>query len=41
MNRWLLGILAGFALVFTANGILVWLALDNGPEVVESYDQSR
>lgn len=37
MNRWLAGILIAFAVVVVANGVLVYLALENAPMVVESY----
>ena len=38
MDRWVLGLLAAFATVFVANGILLYLAVDNAPQVVESYE---
>ena len=41
MNRWVLGLLLGFAAVVAANGVLVYLAVEHAPEVVPSYDASR
>ena len=38
---WVAGILASFALVFLANGLLVWFALDTAPEIDESYESER
>lgn len=39
MDRWVVGIIAGFALMFFVNGLLVWLALDEPLEIDASYEQ--
>lgn len=39
MDRWVWGIIGFFALIFTANGVLVYLALgQDPPQIEESYD---
>lgn len=38
MDRWLVGLIAGFALLFLADGLLVWLALQGAPEIEASYE---
>jgi hypothetical protein len=35
---WVMGILAAFALVFLANGLLVWFALDTAPQIDRTYE---
>lgn len=37
-NPWLMGLLIAFGVVLTANGILIYLAVQNSPEIVPSYD---
>ena len=38
MDRWIAGLLLAFLAVFVANGILVYAALENPVQVVESYE---
>ena len=41
MNRWTLGLLAGFGLVLAVNGYMLWLALDNPPSIDPAYESGR
>ncbi len=40
-DRWTLGIISGFLVVFLANGLLVWFALDQPLELDPTYTDSR
>jgi hypothetical protein len=37
MDRWVLGLLLAFGAVFFANGLLVYFAVENPAQIVDSY----
>lgn len=39
MNRWTIGLALGFCVVFVANGLLVWFAVEGNDPVDASYEQ--
>jgi hypothetical protein len=41
MNRWAVGIALGLTLVVLVNAVFIWIAFDNPPQVLSSYEQSR
>lgn len=38
MNRWTIGLLLGFCVVFFANGLLIWFAVSSDEAVDASYE---
>ena len=41
MDRWAIGILAGFVLLIVVDGVFLWIAVRNAPDVVQSYQDAE
>lgn len=39
MNRWTIGLVLGFCVVFFANGLLVWFSMQGSDPVDPTYEQ--